>query len=72
MAIHVALLTAVQPQPAVAVTVTLPLVPPAATDWLIGAMAKVHATPDCITVNAWPPIVTVPVRDNVVAFDATE
>ena len=40
--IHVALLTAVHVQPAAAVTVVVTVAPPAATDWLVGAIVGGH------------------------------
>jgi hypothetical protein len=68
----VALLTAVQLQPAPAVTVTVPVV---ALDDVrfddVGEMVNVHATPACVTVKVRPPIVIVPVRELVLVFAAT-
>jgi hypothetical protein len=49
--IHVALLTAVQVQPAVVVTVVDPLPPAAGTDWLEGEIEYVQAAAACVTVN---------------------
>ena len=61
--IHAALLTAVQLQPAPAVTVTAPL---AANDDGrfddVGEIVMVHETPACVTVKVWPAIASVPVR----------
>ena len=68
----VALLTAVQPQPVPAVTVTVPVV---AVDDVrfddVGAMVNVHGAPACVTVKVWPPTVIVPVREVVPVFAAT-
>jgi hypothetical protein len=71
--IQLALLTAVQLQPAVAVTVTQLLAPALPIDWLVGLTLTVHddAAPSCVTVNVWPPAVIVPVRGEVVVFAAT-
>ena len=70
--IQASLLAAVQLQPVPAVTVTLPV---AAADVVrfdeVGAMVNVHGAPACVTVKVWPPIVIVPVRDDVVALAAT-
>jgi len=69
---HVALLTAVQLQPVPAVTVTVPV---AATDVVkfdeVGEIANVQGAPACVTVNVWPAIVSVPVREVVLVFAAT-
>jgi hypothetical protein len=60
--IHVALLTAVQVQPAVVVTVAEPLSPAAETDWLEGEIENAHPAGPCVTVNVCPPTVSVPLR----------
>jgi hypothetical protein len=65
--IHVALLTAVHAHVACVVTFTVPVPPAASTAWLVGAIVYVHAgggggAAGCVTVNVWPPIVSVPVR----------
>ena len=66
------LLVAVQLQPVPAVTVTVPV---AAVDVVrfdeVGAIVKVQGAPAWVTVNVWPPIVMVPVRDVVVVLAAT-
>ena len=66
------LLTAVQLQPAPAVTV---MVPVAAADVVrfddVGVIVTVHGAAACVTVKVCPPIVIVPVRDAVVVFAAT-
>jgi hypothetical protein len=63
MLIQAAVLMAVHPQPAVAVTVTVPVVPAAGTDWLAGLIAKLQvAAAACVIEKAWPPIVMLPVR----------
>jgi len=64
MVSHASLLTAVQLQPEPAVTLILPLAPMEEARVLdVGEMVTAHGSPDCVTVNVWPPIVTVPVRD---------
>jgi hypothetical protein len=68
----VALLVAVQLQPAPAVTLTLLLPPAAATDALPGEIAKVHGAGSWVTVKVWPAMVIVPVRDVVAVLAATE
>ena len=72
IAIQASLLTAVQLQPVPAVTVTVPVV--AAADVRfdeVGAMVNVQGTPACVTVKVCPPIVIVPVRDEVLVLAAT-
>lgn len=70
--IHAALLVAVQLQPVPAVTVIDPL---AASDDgkldEVGEIVIVHEVPGCVTVKVCPPIVTVPVREEVVVLAAT-
>jgi hypothetical protein len=69
--IHASLLTAVQPQPAPAVTSTEPVV--AAADARFddsGVIVNVHGAPACVTVKVCPPMAIVPVRDAVVVFAA--
>ena len=56
------LLTAVQEQPVVVVTAVDPFAPAAGTDWLEGEIENEHPTPACVTVNACPAIVNVPLR----------
>ena len=58
----VLLLTPVHAQPANVVTVVEPVPPAAATDWLVGLIAYVHAAPAWVTVSVCPPIVSVPLR----------
>ena len=66
---HDALLEAVQPQlAALAVIVNVPLPAVAGTDAVVDESVNVHGTPACVTVNVWPPAVTVPARDSVPAF----
>ena len=68
----VALLKAVQLQPVLVVTVTVPVV--AAGDARfddVGEIVNVHGAPGCVTVNVLPPIVIVPVRDAVLVLAAT-
>jgi hypothetical protein len=67
---QLALLTAVQPQPGVVVTVTVagpPLLPIAA---LVGDTATLHAAPPWVTVTVCPATVRVPLRDVVVVLAA--
>ena len=64
----VSLLTAVQAQPAGAVTVVDPLARLALTAWLVGLIAYVHPTPAWVTVSVCPPIVSVPLRCAVLAL----
>jgi hypothetical protein len=70
--IHASLLTAVQVQPAAAVTATFPL---PAMDVVkfqdVGEIVAVHGSPACVTVNVCPPMVIVPVRDAVPLFAVT-
>ena len=70
--IQASLLAAVQLQPVPAVTVTVPV---AAADVArfdeVGAIVNVHGAPACVTVNVCPPMVIVPVRDEVVVLAAT-
>lgn len=70
--IQAALLVAVHAQPVPAVTVTVPLV---ATDVLRltaeGRIVNEHGAPGCVMVKVLPPIVSVPVRDAVLAFCVT-
>ena len=70
--IHASLLAAVQLQPVPAVTVTVPV---AAADVVrfddVGAIVNVQGAPAWVTVNVWPPIVIVPLREVVPVFAAT-
>jgi len=72
MVSQASLLAAVQLQPVPAVTVTVPAV---ATDVVrfdeAGAIVNVQGAPAWVTVNVWPPIVMVPMRDVVPAFAVT-
>jgi len=61
--IHAALLVAVQPQPAAAVTVTLPLSPLASAASEVGEIVTLQGAPFCVTLNVFPAIVTVPARE---------
>ena len=58
----VSLLTPVQAHPVDAVTFVEPVAVPAAIDWLGGEMEYIHCAPACVTLNVWPPMVSVPVR----------
>jgi hypothetical protein len=69
--IHAVLLTALQLQPLAAVTVTTPLDAPDTTLTDAGAMEELHGTPACVTVNVLPPIVRVPIRDELAELAAT-
>jgi hypothetical protein len=51
MAIHDALLVAVQAQPPAAETDTVEVPPDASTAWLVGAIEKEHVAAACVTVK---------------------
>jgi hypothetical protein len=72
MVIQLALLVAVQLQPAAPITLIVPVV---AIDDVrfddVGEIVNVHGAPGCVTVKVCPPIVSVPVRDVVPRFAAT-
>ena len=68
---HAALLAAVQPQPPPEVTVTEPVPPAAATDWLVGESANEQGAAACVTVNVCPPTVIVAVLALASMFAAT-
>jgi hypothetical protein len=70
--IQVALLVAVQLQPVGVVTLTVPLLPSDANNWLVGEIVKVQDMPSWFTVNVWPAIVSVPVRVLMLVLAATE
>jgi hypothetical protein len=66
-------LEAVQLQPDVVVTVTVPLPPPGSNAWLVGEIVKAHAVvAGWITANDLPAMVIDPTRDVVPVFCATE
>jgi hypothetical protein len=67
------LLEALQGQPAVAVTPTLPLPPPALNDALLEERAYVHVVDPAawLTVKGLPAIVSVPLREVVALLAAT-
>ncbi len=69
--IHASLLIAVQPQPVGALTVTTLDVPDDVVDTDAGETPETQLTPACVTVNVWPPIVSVPVREVVPVLAAT-
>lgn len=71
MVIHEAAEEADQEQPARVSTVTLPLVAPAGTEALTGAMSNVHAWPAWVTLKTCPAIVIVPLREEVAGLAAT-
>jgi hypothetical protein len=67
--IHAALLVALHPQPvALAVTPIVLVPPPLAAETVAGDTPMVQVMPAWVMVNAWPAIVTVPVRELVVVF----
>src|SRR5439155_1214563 len=68
--IHASLLTAVHAHPVGAVTVVLPVPPPATTDWLAGEIVSVQVMPTCVIVALLPPALIVPLRDDVEVFAA--
>ena len=69
--IQVTLLTAVQEQPVVVVTVVDASAPAAGTDWVEGEIENEHPAGSCVTENVCPPTVSVPVRGLVLALAAT-
>lgn len=69
--IHASLLVAFQPHPVEALTVTMLEAPDVPTVVDDGERAETQETPTCVTVNVWPPIVIVPVRDVVPVLAAT-
>jgi hypothetical protein len=66
------LLVAVQVQPEGHVTLTLPLPPVDVYEAELAERVYVHATPVCVTVNVFPPMVSVPVCDRLLVLAATE
>jgi hypothetical protein len=64
--IHGALDVPVQPQPPCEVTETVPGPPAGGKDCEGGVAVYVHEPPACVTLNACPPIVSVPVLGLVV------
>jgi hypothetical protein len=64
-------LVAVHAQPAIVVTLTLPVPPDAATACVDGEMLNEQPKPDCVTVKMFPAIARVPVRDVVAVAAAT-
>ena len=69
--IQVALLVAAQAQPVAAVTATLPVPAVDVTFADAGDIVGVQGAAACVTVNVFPPMVRVPVRDVAVVFAAT-
>src|SRR4051812_5752488 len=67
----VLLLTAVHGHELAVVTATLPVPPPAATDWLVDPIVIEQAA-DCVTVKVFPAIVSDPIRAVVSVLAATE
>jgi hypothetical protein len=63
-----ALLVAVHPQPASAVTAVDPVPPPTAIDWLAGEIEYVQLPAAWLTVNVCPATVSVPLRGDAVGF----
>ena len=72
MVIHEEPLVAVQAQPEGDVTLTLPVPPDEVYEALAGAIAYVHVIPAWVTEKVWPATVSVPVREVVPVFAATE
>ena len=70
--IQPALLTAVQPHPLGAVTVTLPVPPLAVKFLLVGEIEEVHGTSFWVTVKVCPAMKIAPVRGLASRLDATE
>lgn len=64
-------LWAVHSHPAPAVTLVVPVPPPAATYWPTGAIAYVHDPPAWVTTKTCPPTEIVPVREDPPVFGAT-
>jgi hypothetical protein len=69
--IQLTVLVAVQAHPVPAVTLKVPLPPPAATDAELDGSEYEHVTPACVTVNVCPPTVMVPVRELVLVLAVT-
>jgi hypothetical protein len=69
--IHGAELDDVHPQPAPAVTPTVPVRAAEVMDRLVGEIVKVQPAA-CVMENVWPAIVIVPVRAVVAVFAVTE
>jgi hypothetical protein len=67
---HGASSTAVQEHPAGMETAMLPVLAAESTDTPAGEIVDVHGIPACVTVNAWPAIVTMPVRGVMAVFAA--
>jgi hypothetical protein len=68
---QLSLLVAFQLQLPPADTENVPLVAAAETERLVAEMVTVHDAPDCVTENALPPIVSVPLRETVFEFAET-
>src|SRR5438552_991136 len=68
----VALLDAVQLQPAIAVTPTEPVAAAESGLAAVCAIEYVHAAPAWVTVKVWPAIVRVPVRELLPALAVTD
>jgi len=71
MVTHDAPLVAVHVQPAVVATVTVPVPPLGASDWLVGEIANAQGTAACVMVKVEPAIVSVPARLVVPVWAAT-
>lgn len=69
---HEAPLAAVQPQPLLAATDTMLLPPLADIDAAAAVSEYEHGAASWVTVNVWPPIVSVPVRVTVPPFAVAE
>jgi hypothetical protein len=70
--IQLALLVAVQPQLAAAVTVTVPVAAAGVVRFdAVGAIVRLHGLAAWVTVNVWPATIIVPIRDVAPLFAAT-
>ncbi len=72
MPIQPALLVAIQEQPLVALTLTLPVPPLATKDLLVDEIKDAHDAPDWLKVTVLPAMVIVPVLELVLLLAATE
>ena len=68
---HEASSVAVQVQPAGIETAMLPVADAGSTATPVGDSVAAHGMPACVSVKAWPAIVTTPVRGEIVVFAAT-
>ncbi len=68
--IHAALVTEDHVHPVGEVTAADPFAPDAPADWLEGVIPYVQGAAACVTVNVCPAIVSVPVRGEILGFEA--